>query len=166
MAKYQLPPRHSCGWPNIQNAVCFITLVFIWTKSVSFKQEAVGWSETKHSARCAERKAPIIAAYLCAAAPRLWNYCKNKALKWSRFWVNSKLHAIVTGWYTDLFISSTWCTFALFCNICIILAASTCFEQYYAHLQEVQIVFYSIWYVTLYEQPCTALFRGSLWIKM
>jgi hypothetical protein len=35
----------------------------------------------------------------------------------------------------DLFISPTWCTLALSCNICITLAASTCFEQYYAHLQ-------------------------------
>jgi hypothetical protein len=29
----------------------------------------------------------------------------------------------------------------LFCNICITLYTSTCFEQYYAHLQEVKVVF-------------------------
>jgi hypothetical protein len=30
---------------------------------------------------------------------------------------------------------------SLFCNICITLNTSICFEQYYAHLQEVKIVF-------------------------
>jgi hypothetical protein len=34
-----------------------------------------------------------------------------------------------------------WCKIPLFCNICITLNTSTCFEQYYAHLQEVKIVF-------------------------
>jgi hypothetical protein len=29
----------------------------------------------------------------------------------------------------------------LYCNICITLNTWTCFEQYYAHLQEVKIVF-------------------------
>jgi hypothetical protein len=31
---------------------------------------------------------------------------------------------------SDLFLSPTWCTIPLFCNICIILNSSTCFEQY------------------------------------
>jgi hypothetical protein len=30
---------------------------------------------------------------------------------------------------------------SLFCNICITLNTSTCFEQYYAHAQEAKIVF-------------------------
>jgi hypothetical protein len=46
--------------------------------------------------------------------------------------------------------------------ICITLATSTCFEQYHAHLQEVQTVFYSIWYVTLHERPCRALVESRL----
>jgi hypothetical protein len=40
-----------------------------------------------------------------------------------------------------LFLSPTWSTVPLFCNICITLNTSTCLEQYYAHLQEVKIVF-------------------------
>jgi hypothetical protein len=50
----------------------------------------------------------------------------------------------------------------LFCNICITLDAPTCFEQYYAHLQEVKIVFYSICYVTLCERPCSELVESGL----
>jgi hypothetical protein len=68
------------------------------------------------------------------------------------FYVNLTVHHSI-----DLFLSPTGCTFALFFNICIALAASTCFEQYYVHLQEVKIVFYSIWYVILCERPCSAL---------
>jgi hypothetical protein len=39
------------------------------------------------------------------------------------------------------FCLPTWCTISLFCNICITLNTSTCFEHYYAHPQEVKIVF-------------------------
>jgi hypothetical protein len=41
----------------------------------------------------------------------------------------------------NLFFSPTWCTIHLFCNICITLNTSTCFEQYYTHLQKVKTVF-------------------------
>jgi hypothetical protein len=34
-----------------------------------------------------------------------------------------------------------WCTISIFCNTCITLDTSTCFEHYYAHPQEVKIVF-------------------------
>jgi hypothetical protein len=34
-----------------------------------------------------------------------------------------------------------WCAIPLLCNICITLNSPTCFGQYYAHLQEVKIVF-------------------------
>jgi hypothetical protein len=39
------------------------------------------------------------------------------------------------------FYLPTWCTICLFCNMCITLDTSTCFEHYYAHPQEVKIVF-------------------------
>jgi hypothetical protein len=40
-----------------------------------------------------------------------------------------------------LFELPTWYTIPLFCNICITLNTSKCFEQYHAHLQEVKIIF-------------------------
>jgi hypothetical protein len=62
----------------------------------------------------------------------------------SRFYEQSvKLNRILCVfsfvWITFLilFYLPTWCTVHLFCNICITLNTSTCFEQYYAHLQEV-----------------------------
>jgi hypothetical protein len=40
----------------------------------------------------------------------------------------------------NLFYLPTWCTIPLLYNICFTLNSPTCFEQYYAHLQEVKIV--------------------------
>jgi hypothetical protein len=87
-----------------------------------------------------------------------WSYFLRNRINFS-LWFDFSLtvhHSI------NLFLSPTWCTFALFCNICIILDASTCFEQSYAHLQELQIVFYNIWYVTLCQRPCSALVESGL----
>jgi hypothetical protein len=59
-----------------------------------------------------------------------------------------------TSLLLNLFLLPTWCTIPLFCNICIILNTSTCIEQYYAHLQQVKIAFYRIWY--RHALHCTA----------
>jgi hypothetical protein len=48
---------------------------------------------------------------------------------------------VTTYLFVNLFLLPTWCTIPLFCNICITLNTSTCFEKYYCHLQEVKIVF-------------------------
>jgi hypothetical protein len=44
------------------------------------------------------------------------------------------------SWYKLIFLP-TWCTISLFCNICITLDIWTCFRHYYAHPQELKIVF-------------------------
>jgi hypothetical protein len=41
----------------------------------------------------------------------------------------------------NLFLFTKDVQFLYSCNVCITLNTSTCFEQYYAHLQEVKIVF-------------------------
>jgi hypothetical protein len=60
---------------------------------------------------------------------------------------NAKFEVFLTLHHSiNLFLLPTWCTIHVFYNICITLNTSTCFEQYYAHLQEEKLYFYSIWY--------------------
>jgi hypothetical protein len=55
-----------------------------------------------------------------------WSHllCKSVIVILYFFYVFLTVHHSI-----NLFLSPTWCTFALFCNICITLDTSTCFKQ-------------------------------------
>jgi hypothetical protein len=71
-------------------------------------------------------------------------YREGKKIEFSKeyyIWIWEQQDERLTKKWINLFELPTWCSIPLFCNICITLNTSTCFEQYYAHPQEVKIDF-------------------------
>jgi hypothetical protein len=63
--------------------------------------------------------------------------------------------------FFHLFLLPIWCTISLFCNICITLNTSTCFEQYMLIFRRSKLYFTASGIVTLCERPCSAPVESS-----
>jgi hypothetical protein len=88
------------------------------------------------------RQVFVLLAYLQDATPSMNLFQVTTEVLSKEPWLSTNFDVFLTVHHNiNLFYLPTWCTISLFCNMCITLNTSTCFEQYHAHPQEAKILF-------------------------